>query len=215
MRFVIDRSLGAPPGGGNGGGENGGGRNGSGYGGHWAGALADRVLHHIEATDGGAFVLFTSFATLYAVADAIEDPLTRLGIPLYVQGRGGSRSFILERFRENDRSVLLGAASFWQGVDVRGRNLRNVIIARLPFDPPDRPLTQARIERIELRGGNPFLEETIPRAIIRFKQGFGRLVRSATDTGQVVVLDARILTARYGRLFLDALPAGVKPEIVG
>jgi ATP-dependent DNA helicase DinG len=117
---------------------------------------------------------------------------------------------ILQRFREDPRSVLLGAASFWQGVDVRGDALRNVIITKLPFDPPDRPLTQARYELIEARGGNPFMEDSLPRAIIKFKQGFGRLIRSKTDHGRVVVMDPRILTARYGRLFVGALPEGVE-----
>jgi ATP-dependent DNA helicase DinG len=129
---------------------------------------------------------------------------------MLAQGRDGSRTHMLQRFREDERSVLLGAASFWQGVDVRGRNLRNVIITKLPFDPPDRPLTQARLELIEQRGGNAFMEDSLPRAIIKFKQGFGRLVRSKSDTGRVVVLDPRVLTARYGRLFLAALPKGVR-----
>ncbi len=173
-------------------------------------ALADHILHHIEATQGGAFVLFTSFATLNAVASLIVEPLSMMGYPMLAQGRDGSRTKILEQFRENEHSVLLGAASFWQGVDVRGNTLRNVIITKLPFDPPDRPLTQARLELIEQRGGNPFMEDSLPRAIIKFKQGFGRLIRSGTDTGRVVVLDPRMLTARYGKLFIAALPAGVK-----
>ena len=106
--------------------------------------------------------------------------------------------------------MLLGAASFWQGVDVRGEGLRNVIITRLPFEPPDRPLTEARLERIQERGGDPFTEDSLPRAVIRFKQGFGRLIRSKTDRGRVVVLDPRIVTTGYGRRFLSALPKGVK-----
>ncbi len=175
-------------------------------------ALSARVLHHVKETDGGAFVLFTSFATLNGVADRIRRELTRLGIDLFAQGRDGPRTLVLKRFVESDRAVLLGAATFWQGVDVRGERLRNVIITRLPFEPPDRPLTQARMERIEEQGGNPFVQDSLPRAIIRFKQGFGRLIRSKTDRGRVVVLDPRIRTARYGRLFLDALPPGVRME---
>ncbi len=172
--------------------------------------LSAPILRHVQATDGGAFVLFTSFATLNSVARDLAGPLAKLGYPMLAQGRDGSRTLILQRFREDPRSVLLGAASFWQGVDVRGHGLRNVIITKLPFDPPDRPLTQARYELIEARGGNPFMEDSLPRAIIRFKQGFGRLIRSRQDRGRVVVLDDRVLKQRYGRLFLAALPAGVE-----
>ncbi|MDX2116676.1 MAG: helicase C-terminal domain-containing protein [Planctomycetota bacterium] len=176
--------------------------------------LADVILEHVRATDGGAFVLFTSFATLNACANALRRTLDRYDMPLLAQGQDGSRTHILDEFRKNDRSVLLGAASFWQGVDVRGRSLRNVIITKLPFDPPDRPLTQARHELILSKGGDPFREDSLPRAIVRFKQGFGRLIRSAEDHGRVVVLDGRLTTARYGRLFLDALPEGVRPRIM-
>ncbi len=174
----------------------------------------ERMLHHIHETDGGAFVLFTSFAAMHRTADALAQPLESHGHPLWVQGRDGSRSAILDGFRTNERAVLFGTISFWQGVDVRGRGLRNVIITKLPFDPPDRPVVEARIELIRERGGNPFMEESTPRAVMRFKQGFGRLIRSATDHGRVVVLDKRIVTARYGRWFLDVLPEGVTPTIV-
>lgn len=177
-------------------------------------ALAGRVLHHIKATDGGAFVLFTSFATLNAVADRIKGELDRQDIALFAQGRDGPRTLVLKKFIEAERAVLLGAATFWQGVDVRGERLRNVIITRLPFEPPDRPLTQARMERIENQGGNSFAQDSLPRAIIRFKQGFGRLIRSKSDRGRVVILDPRIKTARYGRMFLSALPPGVRIEEV-
>ncbi len=173
-------------------------------------ALVDRIVSHVTATDGGAFVLFTSFDTMHKAADAARRSLERTDMPVWVQGKDGSREHILEQFRKDERSVLFGTSSFWQGVDVRGRGLRNVIITRLPFDPPDRPLTQARLEQIQLRGGNPFMEDSLPRAVIRFKQGFGRLVRSKTDHGRVVVLDPRMVTARYGRMFLDALPEGVR-----
>ncbi len=173
--------------------------------------IAERVVHHVKETDGGAFVLFTSLATLRSVAALVRGPLGALGHPVLAQTVDGSRTVLLEQFRQDERSVLLGAASFWQGVDVRGRALRNVIIAKLPFDPPDRPLTQARHELIESRGGNSFGEDSLPRAIIRFKQGFGRLIRSAEDQGRVVVLDPRLLRSGYGKQFLAALPRGVLP----
>lgn len=176
--------------------------------------LVSRVLEHVGETDGGAFVLFTSYAVLYKVADLLEAPLESMGMPMLVQGRRVPRGELLERFRENPRSVLLGAASFWQGVDVQGHGLRNVMIIRLPFEPPGRPLTEARLERIRDRGGDPFREDSLPRAVIRFKQGIGRLIRSKEDRGRVVVLDPRVATAGYGRAFLAAFPSGLEPTII-
>jgi len=173
-------------------------------------ALAERVAHHVIETGGGAFVLFTSLRTLSTVAGLVRGTLAREGIEVLAQGEDGPRSLLLQKFRSAEKGALFGAASFWQGVDVRGAALRNVVITRLPFEPPDRPIVEARAERISERGGNPFMEDALPRAVIRFKQGFGRLIRSSGDRGRVVVLDPRVATKRYGGLFLRALPEGVE-----
>ncbi|MFM7050794.1 MAG: ATP-dependent DNA helicase [Planctomycetota bacterium] len=172
------------------------------------------ILSHIEETGGGAFVLFTSFRALRQVAERCAPILRASGYAVFIHGEDGDRSQILKRFREGERSVLFGTSSFWEGVDVRGRALRNVIITKLPFDVPDHPLIQARHERIEELGGNPFRDDQLPRAVLRFKQGIGRLIRSADDSGRVVVLDPRIVTKYYGRFFMDAFPEGVEPELV-
>lgn len=174
--------------------------------------LARAIIEHVSATEGGAFVLFTSHRLLRAMSGVCREPLGRLGINVYAQEADGSRAIVLDRFREDARSALFGAASFWQGVDVPGDALRNVVITRLPFDPPDRPLAEARAERLKEQGKDPFREDSLPRAVIRFKQGFGRLIRSASDKGRVVVLDPRIVTARYGNRFLKAMPRGVSVE---
>jgi len=164
------------------------------------------IRHYLELTHGKAFVLFTSYRMLSEAARALTPWLAGRDIALFSQADGMPRSKMIEAFKADVNSVIFGTDSFWQGVDVPGEALSNVIITRLPFSVPDHPLLEARLEAIRRRGGNPFMEFQVPEAVIKFKQGFGRLIRSKADTGIVAILDPRVLTKPYGKQFLAALP---------
>jgi ATP-dependent DNA helicase DinG len=170
------------------------------------GAVVDVSVPLIEASAGGAFVLFTSHRALQRAAQLMRDRWAELAdYPLLVQGEA-PREQLLRRFRESGNAVLLGTASFWEGVDVKGDALRLVIIEKLPFSSPDDALTKARIEHLKANGGNAFREYQLPEAALALKQGVGRLIRSETDRGVVVICDPRLIDKPYGRVFRASLP---------
>ncbi len=158
-----------------------------------------------KITDGGIFVLFTSYRALRSVAEGMRRRGTDRGWPLFVQGEA-PRAQLVRGFIESGRGILLGTTSFWEGVDVPGRPLRGLVIPKLPFKVPSEPVTAARIEAIEAQGGNSFTSYMLPHAAIRLKQGFGRLIRSRSDHGAVLVLDPRLVKKSYGRYLVESLP---------
>jgi ATP-dependent DNA helicase DinG len=168
-------------------------------------ATVRATIEHAKISDGGIFVLFTSYRALRHVAGELRRRGADRDWPLFVHGEA-PRGQLVERFAASGRGILLGTTSFWEGVDVPGSALRGLVIPKLPFKVPSEPVTAARIEAIEQSGGNSFFQYMLPHAAIRLKQGFGRLVRSADDHGVVLILDGRIAKKSYGRYFLDSLP---------
>ncbi|MFQ5674322.1 MAG: ATP-dependent DNA helicase [bacterium] len=173
---------------------------------NFVGEISELIFKSVEISNGRAFILFTSYGLLSKIFNILKPRVEKLGFNVYKQGQE-NRHRLLERFRKDTTSVLFATDSFWEGVDVHGESLELVVITKLPFRVPSEPIVEARVEAIERRGGNAFLEYSVPQAAIKFKQGFGRLIRRKTDRGAVLVLDKRIVKKRYGRIFLDSLPA--------
>jgi ATP-dependent DNA helicase DinG len=167
--------------------------------------LAEWIYHFIKMTDGKALILFTNSMIMKAIANELKEQLNEDEIELLIQGEGISRKNLLDKFKNNISSVLFGLDSFWLGVDVPGEALSNLVITRLPFQVPDHPLIQARLEYIDVHGGNSFMDYSLPEAILKFRQGFGRLIRHRNDTGIIALLDPRILTKPYGKFFLNSI----------
>ena len=172
---------------------------------HYSQAIAPLIAQAVKASDGNALVLFTSYSLLETVYKDIYRQLESDDILTLRQG-ALPRARLLEKFRIVDRSVLFATDSFWEGVDVPGNALRLVIIARLPFRVPTEPIIEARVEHMENQGLNSFIDYSVPVAVLKFKQGFGRLIRTRSDIGAVLVLDKRIISKFYGRYFLESLP---------
>ncbi len=171
----------------------------------------ETILQLFEAARVNGMILFTAYKNLLTVVDQVGQRMMQSGFELFVQDGSQSTSRLLARFHASKLGILFGTDSFWEGVDLPGEELELLVIVRLPFAVPDRPWTKANLDRIQVAGGNPFLEYSLPEAVIKFRQGFGRLIRKKTDTGCVVVLDQRLITKEYGKVFARSLVPPLKP----
>ncbi|WAH39680.1 exonuclease domain-containing protein [Alicyclobacillus fastidiosus] len=174
--------------------------------------LCDSLYHLAVASSGRVLALFTSHQMLRETAKLLRGPLAAKNLSVFAQDVDGGRTAMLEAFRNNPNSILLGAQSFWEGIDLPGDQLTTLVIIRLPFAPPSHPVTEARHERLTKSGQSPFWVASLPEAVVRFRQGFGRLIRTKQDKGVVVVYDKRIITAKYGATFIQSL-AGIRPHV--
>jgi ATP-dependent DNA helicase DinG len=169
-------------------------------------SLIDWVRFCSLRVSGGSLVLFTSYSDMRAVAAVLQPEFAEAGRPFLLQGEALSRTELAREMRRLGNAILFGTESFWTGVDIPGGALSQVIVTRLPFAPPTHPVLEARSDAVREAGGNPFAQITLPDALIQFRQGIGRLIRSATDHGVITLLDSRVVAKTYGRLFLDSLP---------
>lgn len=168
--------------------------------------LADMIRFCCLRFKGGSLVLFTSYQDLSKTADLLAESFRERGRPFYQQGRDGSRQELAQRLRRDGNGILFGTESFWTGIDISGPSLSHLLITRLPFENPSHPVAEARAENCREQGGNPFVEITVPDAVIKFRQGIGRLIRRQADWGTVTILDSRILHRPYGKEFLSVMP---------
>ena len=165
------------------------------------------IKNSVETSKAGTMALFTSYRNMNEAYEALSDHFEQKDIPLFTQGKGMSRTAILKEFQKHKNSVLFGTSSFWEGVDIPGESLELLILFKLPFMVPSEPIVEAFLEKLEAEGKNSFMHYMLPNAILKYRQGFGRLIRHKTDRGIVLVLDNRIKTKKYGSYFVETIPA--------
>ena len=169
--------------------------------------IGEHIISIAEATKGRLLILFTSYDMLRKTYELIKESGFLREYSLLAQGiTGGSRTRLVRNFQRFEKAILLGTSSFWEGIDIPGEDLSCLVMVRLPFSPPDEPLTEGKCLEIKKSGGNPFYDYSLPEAVIRFKQGFGRLIRTRNDKGVMIIFDRRVISTQYGKVFLESLP---------